>query len=107
MTWIFFPGTPIRWGIGHMINLERGPSGRGGGTLSWAGLRNSYYWLDPAAGVAGIIMAQLLPFADPAMLAPRRLRARRVRAGLHPSLPRNPRAKSGKRRVGGKLAEAR
>ena len=31
-----------------MINLEPGPNGRSAGTVSWAGLFNSYYWLDPA-----------------------------------------------------------
>ena len=64
----FFPGAALRWGLGYMINLERGPNGRSAGTLSWAGLRNSYYWLDPTAGVAGVILTQILPFADPAVL---------------------------------------
>ena len=65
----FFPGAPIRWGLGYMINLERGPNGRSAGTLSWAGLRNSYYWLDPARPASpAIILTQILPFADPAML---------------------------------------
>jgi methyl acetate hydrolase len=30
----------------------------------WAGLRNSYFWLDPTARVTGVIMTQVLPFAD-------------------------------------------
>jgi len=47
-----------------MINLELGPNGRSAGTLSWAGLYNSYYWIDPARRVAGLIMTQILPFAD-------------------------------------------
>jgi CubicO group peptidase (beta-lactamase class C family) len=64
----FFPGAALRWGLGYMINMQPGPNGRGAGTLSWAGLRNSYYWLDPAAGVAGVILTQILPFADPAVL---------------------------------------
>ena len=31
--------------------------------LAWAGLSNSYYWLDPKAGVAGVLLMQILPFA--------------------------------------------
>jgi CubicO group peptidase (beta-lactamase class C family) len=62
----FFPGAEIRWGLAYMLNLEPGPNGRSAGTVSWAGLANSYYWLDPARRVAGVILMQLLPFADPA-----------------------------------------
>jgi CubicO group peptidase (beta-lactamase class C family) len=62
----FFPGAKLRWGLGYMLNLEPGPNGRSAGTLGWAGLANLYYWLDPARRVAGVIMTQILPFADPA-----------------------------------------
>jgi methyl acetate hydrolase len=61
----FFPGAPIRWGLGYMLNLEPGPHGRSAGTVSWAGLFNSYYWLDPTRCVTGVILTQILPFADP------------------------------------------
>ena len=61
----FFPGAPMRWGLGYMLNLEPGPNGRSAGTLSWAGLFNSYYWLDPVRRVTGVILTQILPFADP------------------------------------------
>jgi methyl acetate hydrolase len=60
----FFPGHKLRWGLGTMINQLPGPDGRSAGTLSWAGLYNSYYWIDPVQRVAGLIMTQLLPFAD-------------------------------------------
>ncbi|MGE0258878.1 MAG: serine hydrolase domain-containing protein [Alphaproteobacteria bacterium] len=63
-----FPGAPVRWGLAYMLNMRPGPNGRSAGTVSWAGIFNSYYWLDPARRVAGVIMAQMLPFADPAML---------------------------------------
>ncbi len=62
----FFPGAPLRWGLGYMLNLAPGPNGRSAGTVSWAGLGNLYYWLDPVRRVAGVIMTQILPFADPA-----------------------------------------
>ncbi|MBV9828435.1 MAG: beta-lactamase family protein [Alphaproteobacteria bacterium] len=60
----FFPGARVRWGLGYMLNMEPGPNGRSAGTVSWAGIFNSYYWLDPAKQLAGVIMHQILPFAD-------------------------------------------
>jgi methyl acetate hydrolase len=60
----FFPGKRLRWGFGHMINLDAIEGGRKAGSLTWAGLYNTYYWIDPASGVAGVIMTQILPFAD-------------------------------------------
>jgi methyl acetate hydrolase len=60
----FFPGVRLRWSFGHMINLDPVKDGRKAGSLTWAGLYNTYYWIDPASSVAGVIMMQILPFAD-------------------------------------------
>jgi CubicO group peptidase (beta-lactamase class C family) len=60
----FFPGIPCKWGLGYMINTEPGPNGRSAGSLTWAGLYNTYYWIDPQKRVAGVILTQILPFAD-------------------------------------------
>ncbi|KWV57683.1 hypothetical protein AS156_38500 [Bradyrhizobium macuxiense] len=65
----FFPGVRLRWGLGHMINLDPVDGGRKAGSLTWAGLYNTYYWIDPASGLAGVIMMQILPFADARALA--------------------------------------
>jgi CubicO group peptidase (beta-lactamase class C family) len=59
-----YPDIPKKWGLGFMINTARTPEGRSAGSLAWAGLPNAYYWIDPARGVTGVILAQLLPFAD-------------------------------------------
>ncbi|QWG20752.1 beta-lactamase family protein [Bradyrhizobium sediminis] len=64
----FFPGVRLRWGLGHMINVDPVPDGRNAGSLTWAGLFNTYYWIDPTMRVAGVIMMQILPFADPQAL---------------------------------------
>jgi methyl acetate hydrolase len=64
----FFPGQPVRWGLGYMLTPEPGPNGRGAGSVTWAGIFNSYYWLDPVTRVAGLIMTQILPFCDPQVL---------------------------------------
>ena len=63
-----FPGTRVRWGLGYMLNLDPGPSGRSAGTVSWGGIYNTYYWLDPGRRVAGVILTQILPFADSRVL---------------------------------------
>jgi CubicO group peptidase (beta-lactamase class C family) len=64
-----FPGIPCKFGLGFLINTRPGPNGRNAGSLGWAGIYNSYYWLDPKAHIAGVLLAQLLPFADPRILA--------------------------------------
>jgi CubicO group peptidase (beta-lactamase class C family) len=64
-----FPGQPTGWTLGFLANLEPGPAGRSAGSLCWAGLSNCYFWLDREAGVAGVMLAQLLPFADRGALA--------------------------------------
>jgi CubicO group peptidase (beta-lactamase class C family) len=60
----FFPGLRKRWAFGHMITLDPVKDGRRAGSLTWAGLLNTYYWVDPASRMAGVIMMQMLPFAD-------------------------------------------
>jgi len=59
-----FPGQTVRWGLGYMLTPEPGPNGRSAGSVTWAGIFNTYYWLDPVRHVAGVIMTQILPFAD-------------------------------------------
>jgi CubicO group peptidase (beta-lactamase class C family) len=63
-----YPGMAKKWGLSFLINTQDVPGARRAGSLAWAGLRNSYFWLDPAAGVAGVLMTQLLPFADAKVL---------------------------------------
>jgi CubicO group peptidase (beta-lactamase class C family) len=62
----FFHGMPLRWGLAYMINLQPGPDGRSANSLTWAGIFNTYYWIDPSKHVTGVIMTQVLPFADQA-----------------------------------------
>jgi methyl acetate hydrolase len=64
----FFPGMPKKWGLGYMINVDEAPTGRAASGLAWAGLAHTYYWFDPTRRVAGVILTQILPFADPAVL---------------------------------------
>lgn len=54
----------MQWGLSFLINPEALPTGRSAGSLAWAGLANSYYWIDPSKQVAGVYATQLLPFFD-------------------------------------------
>jgi CubicO group peptidase (beta-lactamase class C family) len=63
-----FPGMPKRWGLGGLITTRDVPGGRRAGSWAWAGLYNTYFWLDPTEGVAGVLLTQVLPFADPVVL---------------------------------------
>jgi methyl acetate hydrolase len=65
----FFPGMVKKWGLGFMISTQAVREGRGPGSLAWAGLGNTYFWIDPANGIAGVILMQLIPFADSTALA--------------------------------------
>jgi CubicO group peptidase (beta-lactamase class C family) len=58
-----------KWGIGFMITANGRPGRRSAGSLSWGGLNNTYFWIDPARGIGGVILMQFLPFADSKALA--------------------------------------
>jgi methyl acetate hydrolase len=78
----FFPGISLKWGFGHMINMQAVPDGRSAGSLTWGGLFNTYYWIDPRRRIAAVFMIQVLPFADN-----RALRAyRQFERGIYASL---------------------
>jgi CubicO group peptidase (beta-lactamase class C family) len=63
-----FPGIDKKWGLSFLINLQPTPEGRSPGSLAWAGLANTYYWIDPTRDLCGVILMQVLPFADPQCL---------------------------------------
>jgi methyl acetate hydrolase len=64
----FFPGMTKKWGLSWLINTQDVPGRRSAGSLAWAGLFNTYYWLDPKQQVAGVLLTQVLPFADATVL---------------------------------------
>src|SRR3954462_5531393 len=59
-----YPDMVKKWGLSFLINTAKTPEGRSPGSLAWAGLANTYFWIDPARNVSGVILMQLLPFAD-------------------------------------------
>ncbi len=58
-----------KWGLGFLITADQVPGKRSPGSLSWGGINNTYFWIDPTHGIAGVIMMQYLPFADAKALA--------------------------------------
>jgi CubicO group peptidase (beta-lactamase class C family) len=58
-----------KWGLGFLITADAVPGKRSAGSLSWGGINNTYYWLDPTRGITGVILMQFLPFADRKALA--------------------------------------
>lgn len=59
-----FPDIVKKWGLSFLINNAKTPEGRSAGSLAWAGLANTYFWIDPARDVCGVILMQVLPFVD-------------------------------------------
>jgi methyl acetate hydrolase len=59
-----WPDQAKKWGLSFLINTAKTSEGRSANSLAWAGLANTYYWIDPTRDIAGVILMQLLPFAD-------------------------------------------
>lgn len=59
-----YPDQVKKWGLSFLINTAKTLEGRSPNSLAWAGLANTYYWIDPSRDVTGVILMQLLPFAD-------------------------------------------
>ncbi len=58
-----------KWGLGFQITARQREGKRSAGSLSWGGINNTYLWIDPARGIAGVILMQFLPFSDSKALA--------------------------------------
>src|SRR5262245_12467508 len=58
-----------KFGLGFLITADHVPGKRSAGSLSWGGINNTYFWVDQSRGIAGVILLQYLPFADPKALA--------------------------------------
>ena len=59
-----YPDMVKKWGLSFLITTAKTPEGRSPGSLAWAGLANTYFWIDPARDISGVILMQVLPFVD-------------------------------------------
>ena len=61
-------GEKATFGLGLLLHTDGITGGRKANTGSWAGLFNSYYWVDREAGTYGILGTQVLPFYEGAAI---------------------------------------
>jgi methyl acetate hydrolase len=61
-------GPDRKWGWGLQLTTRDTPRARRAGSGSWMGMFNTYFWVDPAAGVAGALFSQCQPLATPEVL---------------------------------------
>jgi CubicO group peptidase (beta-lactamase class C family) len=60
------PGSSDKFGLGFAINTKPVERGRSAGSLAWAGIYNTFFWIDPSRKTCAVIMMQILPFSDDA-----------------------------------------
>ena len=58
------PGFNDKFGLGFLLNLVDVDGGRSAGSMAWAGIDNTYFWIDPRRELCAAIMMQFLPFCD-------------------------------------------
>jgi len=59
------------WGLGFQLAtpLKPAPDMRRPGSMSWAGINNTFFWIDPESRVGVVVLMQFLPFYDDAALS--------------------------------------
>lgn len=60
----FHPGFTDGFGLGFLINASPYDGGRSAGSLAWAGIQNTFFWIDPQRQICAVVMMHLLPFCD-------------------------------------------
>jgi len=64
---LFMDGSQ-KFGFGVLIESRATARGRSAGSYGWAGLYNTYFWIDPAAGLGAVLLMQMSPFSAPPCL---------------------------------------
>jgi CubicO group peptidase (beta-lactamase class C family) len=59
------------WGLGFQLAAPAKPAAdmRRPGSMNWAGINNTFFWIDPQAQIGVIVLMQVLPFYDDAAIA--------------------------------------
>jgi CubicO group peptidase (beta-lactamase class C family) len=63
------PGHNDSFTLGFLLNRTPHDGGRAAGSLAWAGINNTFFWIDPASDRCAVIMMQFRPFVDPKAVA--------------------------------------
>jgi CubicO group peptidase (beta-lactamase class C family) len=66
---IRIPGSPDKFGLGLAINTKAVEGGRSRGSLTWGGIFNTFFWVDPQRKTCAVILMQVLPFSDDGAMA--------------------------------------
>jgi CubicO group peptidase (beta-lactamase class C family) len=66
----FFPGMAKSWGLAFQRTEAKARTGLPAASLMWAGLANTFYWIDPSTGIGGVYLSQVLPFVDVKAMSP-------------------------------------
>ena len=61
----FFPGQVKKWGLSFILTTQDIEGARAAGTLAWAGVHNTFFWIDPRRRLTALLMMQLLPANHP------------------------------------------
>jgi methyl acetate hydrolase len=65
-----FGGGKDGFGLGFQIETRPAANGlRSAGSLSWGGIMNTHFWIDPQRSLAAVVLMQVLPYYDPRALA--------------------------------------
>jgi methyl acetate hydrolase len=58
------------WGLGFQLAAPAKPAAdmRRPGSMNWAGINNTFFWIDPQSEIGVIVLMQMLPFYDDAAL---------------------------------------
>ena len=59
------PGALDKFGFGFALNTTTEGTARGAKTLAWAGIFNTFFWIDREKQVGAVLMTQMLPGLDP------------------------------------------
>jgi CubicO group peptidase (beta-lactamase class C family) len=60
----FHPGVTDGFTYGFLINTTAYQGARSAGSLAWAGIENTFYWIDPKKSLCAVVMMQYFPFVD-------------------------------------------
>jgi methyl acetate hydrolase len=58
------PGGLDRFGLGFALNTKAQEKGRGANTLAWAGIFNTFFWIDRERKLSAVLMTQMSPGLD-------------------------------------------